>query len=618
MTDAMGTIGLTERSVKNAQKTSKATTQQTEGDNGFAMLCQLTQTTQQSGQSEIIQSRKTDKKETMTAMGQDRKKDTMQAVQRNTGAPKTTVSGISSYGAQNGGNAIRISTVSKRQEISQEELETGFEQLGKQVKDVLQELLGTTQEDLDQAMETLGITAISLVNPNTFAQVMVSLTGEEDVSGLLMNEQFRQGIEQCEELTEELAQELGISTEDLKQLAAQQGEEKPELKIVDTNTTEGNLPQENVTQKQTEILGTKGVNEQQEETKDNAPESFVTESEAEWMADTDSGVDSTVEKTLQKQGETQEGANLQTNQNTEQTVAVEAKAAENGSTESIQQKSDRQTQKTQETPETGEMKPIAEVEPEQSDSVQEDATQFGKEKKDGEALTQKETATEHIATGHTEETGGLKSFVEEQQKTTEQPGSQHTMNQASQPTIDHTAFVEETVSDQNLPQLDAQKIIEQVSEFARTRVSVDGTTVSMQLNPENLGKVSMQVSYKNGTLTAQIAAQNQEVKELLEHQVAQLQDKMTQQGLKVESIEVTVASHEFEQNQSERDMQNQMQMDQGGQHGAHQNEEHRPRRNLNFNVSDEEIQALFTDLSEDENLKAKVMLEQGNRVDMMA
>lgn len=615
MTDAMGTIGLTERSVKNAQRTSKATTQQTEGDNGFAMLCQLTQTTQQSGQPEIIQSRKTDKK---TAMGQDRKKDTMQTVQRNTGAPKTTVSGIPSYGAQNGGNAIRISIVSKGQEIPQEELETGFEQLGKQVKDVLQELLGTTQEDLDQAMETLGITAISLVNPNTFAQVMVSLTGEEDVSGLLMNEQFRQGIEQCEELTEELAQELGISTEDLKQLAAQQGEEKPELKIVDTNTTEGNLPQENVTQKQTEILGTKGVNEQQEETRDNVSESFVTESDAEWMADTDTGVEPTVEKTLQKQGETQEEANLQTDQNTEQTVAVEAKAAENGSTESMQQKSDRQTQKMQETPETGEMKPIAEVEPEQSASVQEDATQFGKEKKDGKALTQKETATEHIATGRTEETGGLKSFVEEQQKTTEQPGSQHTMNQASQSTIDHTAFVEETVSDQNLPQLDAQKIIEQVSEFARTRVSADGTTVSMQLNPENLGKVSMQVSYKNGTLTAQIAAQNQEVKELLEHQVAQLQDKMTQQGLKVESIEVTVASHEFEQNQSERDMQNQMQMDQGGQHGAQQNGEHRPRRNLNFNVSDEEIQALFTDLSEDENLKAKVMLEQGNRVDMMA
>lgn len=154
--------------------------------------------------------------------------------------------------------------------------------------------------------------------------------------------------------------------------------------------------------------------------------------------------------------------------------------------------------------------------------------------------------------------------------------------------------------------IDVQDIINQVSEYTKVTVQQAQSSIEMQLNPAHLGKIYLQVVSKEGMITAQLAAQNEAVKEALESQAVQLKETMNQQGLKVEAVEVTIASHEFEQNLENQGQQN-MQEEAGKDNG-------RPRRFL----SADQLEDLAGTLTEEESLAAQIMLENGNRMDMMA
>ncbi len=155
--------------------------------------------------------------------------------------------------------------------------------------------------------------------------------------------------------------------------------------------------------------------------------------------------------------------------------------------------------------------------------------------------------------------------------------------------------------------VDVEDILRQVSQMTRVFVNQAESSVEMQLNPANLGKIYLQVVSREGMITAQIAAQNEAVKEALESQVAVLKENMNQQGLKVEAIEVTIASHEFERN-----------LEENQQNAAREQQEEQAaktsRRNLNLNSLDE----MEGVMSEEETLAAKMMSEQGNSMDVTA
>lgn len=91
-------------------------------------------------------------------------------------------------------------------------------------------------------------------------------------------------------------------------------------------------------------------------------------------------------------------------------------------------------------------------------------------------------------------------------------------------------------------------IVEQMLEAVRVNVTSDTTSMEIQLTPEHLGKINLNVATRNGVITATITAQNESVKAAIENQVIQLKESMNNQGLKVENVEVTVASHEFNMN----------------------------------------------------------------------
>ena len=93
------------------------------------------------------------------------------------------------------------------------------------------------------------------------------------------------------------------------------------------------------------------------------------------------------------------------------------------------------------------------------------------------------------------------------------------------------------------------------------------------------------------------------VKAVLENQIMQLQDKFDQQNIKVEAIEISVATHGFEQN-----------LQQGEEKDTYEEENPRPRvRKIDINSLD-----AVDELPEEDQVVAEMMQLHGNSIDYMA
>ena len=155
---------------------------------------------------------------------------------------------------------------------------------------------------------------------------------------------------------------------------------------------------------------------------------------------------------------------------------------------------------------------------------------------------------------------------------------------------------------------DTIQLIRQLADNVRVAVSTDTQWMEMQLNPENLGKMLLHVSQKEGAVSAQITTQNEIVRENLMLQMANLQERLESAGLKVDAIEITVSSHAFEQNLEQG--QNRQEQDQAAEHRNTGS----TRRNLNLS----ELDGLSGLMSEEEQLVAQIMRDNGNSVDFTA
>ena len=93
-------------------------------------------------------------------------------------------------------------------------------------------------------------------------------------------------------------------------------------------------------------------------------------------------------------------------------------------------------------------------------------------------------------------------------------------------------------------------IVRQVVEQIKVTTTQQLSSIEVMLNPENLGKVHVAVTAKQGIVTAQLTAQNEQVKAALENQMTALKEQFNNQGIKVEAVEITVQSHGFESEQN--------------------------------------------------------------------
>lgn len=93
-----------------------------------------------------------------------------------------------------------------------------------------------------------------------------------------------------------------------------------------------------------------------------------------------------------------------------------------------------------------------------------------------------------------------------------------------------------------------QDIMNQIMDYMRIQLSPDTNSLEMQLHPASLGTLQVQIASKGGVVTANFITQNEAVKAALESQMVQLKESFEEQGVKIQAIEVTVQTHQFERN----------------------------------------------------------------------
>lgn len=153
----------------------------------------------------------------------------------------------------------------------------------------------------------------------------------------------------------------------------------------------------------------------------------------------------------------------------------------------------------------------------------------------------------------------------------------------------------------------AESILNQIKDGIRVIQKQDLTEMELQLHPASLGRVKVQLTSREGLVTANFTAENAAVKAALESQITVLRQNFEQQGIKVEAVEVTVASHAFEENLSDSSEESS-----GGE--MEQKKTHRRKLSLNEIMNADTMD----ELPEEERVVADMMMKNGNSVDYLA
>lgn len=390
------------------------------------------------------------------------------------------------------------------------------------------EQLGVSEDSVKDMMESLGLTAFDLLNPENLAQLAMQLTGETSPMDLLMNDQFQGLMQQIDQLGGQLANELELQPAQMDELIAQ-------MDILQTPET--------LTDEEMQILNDAAG---QQTTADTVSTDVMPE-----FAQTDEV------QPMDKQADV---------------IQKEPKSDEIRT----------QQPQAQETKQTAEQQTMEQ----QTDAGDADA--------DSQTGDQVKSAQPEKMTADRNNSDVAKTQTVVQMQDT-----------AGVQTMAHAA---DMTSETSYISVDTMDLLEQVAEQIRVNVSEGTSSMEMQLNPENLGKVYVNISSKEGMIHAQLAASNEAVRAALETQVADLRQNLNQAGVKVDAIEVTVASHEFEknleQNQENEKQQGERQQEQSGGR----------RRNLNLSSLD----GLSGLMTEEETLAAQMMRENGNSMDVTA
>ena len=196
------------------------------------------------------------------------------------------------------------------------------------------------------------------------------------------------------------------------------------------------------------------------------------------------------------------------------------------------------------------------------------------------------------------------------QKTKESSVNEHGQNMEFQVRAEQQTVAPEEVNKvASRTTIDVQDIMNQITEFAKVNLSPENSSIEMQLNPENLGKVYLHIAAtKEGNITAELAVSSETVKTALEAQIADLRTSLNQQGIKVDAVEVAIASHEFERNLEQNASGEEQQ-------GSQREESGRTAGRRLFRGELDELSGL---MNEEEALAAQIMKDHGNTMDVTA
>ena len=152
--------------------------------------------------------------------------------------------------------------------------------------------------------------------------------------------------------------------------------------------------------------------------------------------------------------------------------------------------------------------------------------------------------------------------------------------------------------------VDAQteSIMNQIMDYMKIQLDADTSSLEMQLQPESLGTLQIRISAKEGIMTAQFTTASETVKAALESQMVQLQQQLENQNIKVDAIEVTVQTHQFESA-----------LEQGEERQQAEDSKKNKSRRIDLTRMDE-----MEEIPEDDRIVAEMMAANGNTVDYLA
>ncbi|MBQ8633153.1 MAG: flagellar hook-length control protein FliK [Lachnospiraceae bacterium] len=168
------------------------------------------------------------------------------------------------------------------------------------------------------------------------------------------------------------------------------------------------------------------------------------------------------------------------------------------------------------------------------------------------------TSVENKVTAQTEEKAESKTEVRAEDRNTE--NSSKDRNSDDSTNVD--SFTEHFVQNlqkaaQEIGEITGQKdmvqmireVADQILEKIKVSVTAETTSLEIVLTPEELGKVNLTVSADaDGMMKAKFVTENELARESIERNLVQFKEMLQEQGLKVDTIEVTVGNFEFDRN----------------------------------------------------------------------
>ena len=444
----------------------------------------------------------------------------------------------------------------KRDPIANESDRADFtEEVAKDIKEIvntIKEVLEVSDEELTEAMETLGLTVVDLLDPISIRDVCMELKGVTDSISLLTDanlyESVKEIVQTAEDAVADLTAQFGITEADTEKIFTDDSFIDAVEKTLSDQNNNSVAPKLQIDEA---VIPTDGMIQTQ------AP-----------IQDKDVEIKSAVDAPQLNTDNTQTAG-------TEATVTVEVKG----------------------TPEARPERPVTEARQPEAEEVRTD---------DPLARTNVGTTETFKATVKTEE-----SNLNENSSNAEQASrfvDAEAISTAHPTTVVNTEVnnlgeIVETVT--TYSNADADSIMSQVTQSIRVNYSAETTSMEMQLHPASLGTVNMNIASTSGVVTAHILVENEAVKAALESQLITLQQTFEDQGMKVEAVEVTVANYDLnkgtgsdtENGNSERESAR------AGRVGT--------RRRINLNDLEE---ADIEELSEEEQIAADMMARSGNSV----
>ena len=363
------------------------------------------------------------------------------------------------------------------------------------IKDNIKDTLGVTEEDLTNAMESLGLAMQDLLDPKNLQELMMNLTGVGDSISLITNAELYTDVKSVMEFAisevNNLTSELSISPEELSEVV---NDEAVMAEAFANFADEISLTSDD------ETVEDALTNANAVPAMDNGDDGKKTDDVK------------TIEVTVTGKPVSNDTSNTQQVKENSATSSAEiSKATENG---------------TKDLSETESFTSVAKAETDPMKGRNEGFENVSKLSKIDRSLTDGMSDT---------------SVFNAQDVTVKTE-------------INNVGDVVETVT--TYSNGDANEILSQVTESIRVNYTEDTTSMELQLHPASLGTVNMQVSATNGVVTAHILVQDEAVKAALESQLLTLQETFEEQGHKVEAVEVSIANYDLNQGMNRDNSQN--------------------------------------------------------------